>query len=160
MQALRPVTVDLATGVVTLGGTQLTLERDGERYVAPGDGLLVRALTFEERSSVVAGALIDPEPNRALLTKLRQSRKCFRQTTAIELRTPLCWPWPEAVKRPRRLRNVRAQPAAMPNLDWQSVQQTAAVLVDQLAEATDAPVSRRRMDPLRVQRSAAESASR
>ena len=72
MQALRPVTVDLATGVITLGGTHVTLERDGEHYIAPGGGCL-RALTFEERSSVVAGALIDPEPNRALLTKLRHS---------------------------------------------------------------------------------------
>ena len=39
------------------------------------------------------------------------------------------------------------------NCDWQSVQQTAAVLVDQLAGSTDVARCRRWMDPLRVSRS-------
>jgi hypothetical protein len=70
MQASRPITVDLSTGVVVLGGTRVVLERDGDHFVAPG-GLRARVLTFEERSGVIAGALMDREPKRALLSRLR-----------------------------------------------------------------------------------------
>ena len=137
MQALRPVTVDLATGVITLGSTQVTLERHGEQYIAPG-GLLVRALTFGERSSVVAGALMDPEPNRALLAKLRhfsnvlpdtESRIADALVLALAGGGETAPPFAECAR--TACRNA--------NLDWNSVHQSAAVLVDQLAGSTDSP---------------------
>ena len=137
MQALRPVTVDLATGVITLGSTQVTLERHGEQYIAPG-GLLVRALTFGERSSVVAGALMDPEPNRALLAKLRhfsnvlpdtESRIADALVLALAGGGETAPPFAECAR--TACRNA--------NLDWNSVHQSAAVLVDQLAGPTDSP---------------------
>ncbi len=137
MQAFRPVTVDLATGVITLGPAQLRLERHGQKYIAPG-GLLVRALTFGERSSVVAGALMDPEPNRALLAKLRQfsnvlpdneSEIADALVLALAGGGEMAPPFAECAR--TACRNA--------NLDWHSVYQSAAVLVDQLAVSTGSP---------------------
>ena len=130
MQALRPVTVDLATGVVTLGGTRVTLERDGERYVAP-DGLGLRALSFEERSSVVAGALMTPEPNRALLNKLRNLGNVTEADDQLADALLLALagggePAPSFEECARTACRLR-------KLDWQTVQSAPAVLVDQLA---------------------------
>lgn len=139
MQALRPVTVDLATGVVTLGGTHLTLERDGERYVAPG-GRRLRALTFEERSSVVAGALIDPEPNCALLTKLRNLGN-IPADNGDQLMDALVLALAGGGEAAPSFAECARTACRNAGWNWQSVQETAAVVVDQLAEAADPPVN-------------------
>jgi len=131
MQALAPVIVDLATGVVMLGGTRVALERDGEHYVSP-DGLRTRALTFEERSSVVAGALMEREPNRALLSKLRNLANVpagAEGALADALLLALAGGGEPA---PDFAECARAA-CRRAHLDWQSVQTTAAVVVDQLA---------------------------
>jgi len=105
MRTLGPVTVDLAAGIVTLGGNSITLAREGDHFIAPG-GLHARALRFEERSLVVAGALLEPEPNRALLVKSQVS-----PATAMNWPMPSSLPWPVAVNRLPTLQSVRAPPA-------------------------------------------------
>ncbi len=131
MQMLRPVTVDLATGVVTLGGTRVALQREGEHYVAPG-GVRARALTFEERSGVVAGALIDPEPNRALLTKLRNLANVSSDHDD-ELADALTLALAGGGEPAPSFAECARSACRNASLDWQTVQQTPAVVVDQLA---------------------------
>lgn len=135
MQALRPVTVDLATGVVMLGGTCVSFVRDGEDYVTP-HGLRARALTFEERSHIVAGALMEREPNRALLAKLRNLASIPASVDpALANALLLAFagggePGPDFAECAR---------AACRNgtRNWQIIQKTAALVVDQLASANE-----------------------
>jgi hypothetical protein len=131
MQALRPIMVDLAAGVVTLGGMRVALQRKGERYVASG-GLQARALTFEERSWVVAGALIDPEPNRALLTKLRNLAN-ISGDHGDEVADALALALAGGGELAPGFAECARAACRNGNLDWQTIQQTPAVLVDQLA---------------------------
>ncbi len=144
MPAIRPVTVDLATGVVTIGGTRVSLERADGYFTAPG-GFRARALTFAERSSIVAGALIDPEPHRALLTKLR-ALAAPSHDTATKCQTRSFSRSPEAVNRPEHFQIVRVKPVASREADWQSVQQTPALLVDQISVGGGGRSPRGRLD--------------
>ena len=137
MQALRPVTVDLATGVVTLGGTRVALQRDGEQYVTPG-GPRLRALTFEERSWVVAGALMSPEPNRALLSKLRNLANVT--TDGDEMTDALLLALAGGGESASSFNECARAACRMRQLDWRTVQQTSAVVIDQLA-LPEEPVS-------------------
>jgi hypothetical protein len=131
MQALRPVTVDLATGAVTLGSTRVTLQREGEHYVA-ANGFRGRALTFEERSQVVAGALMEREPNRALLTKLRNLANLPAE--ALEkLSDALMLALAGGGEKGLDFAACARVASRNGNLDWEAVQQAPAVLVDQLA---------------------------
>ncbi len=130
MQTLRPVTVDLATGVVTLGGKRVALQREGEHYAAFG-GIRARALTFEERSGVVAGALIDAEPNRALLTKLRNLAN-ISGDCASELTDALALALAGGGEPAPSFAECARSACRNASLDWQTVQQTPAVVVDQL----------------------------
>lgn len=135
MPAIRPVTVDLATGVVTIGGTRVTLDRDATYFTAP-DGFRARALTFAERSSIVAGALIDPEPNRSLLTKLR-SLAAPSHDTATEMSDALMLALAGGGEPAAPFPDCSREACRRQGTDWQTVQQTPAVLVDQIASRDD-----------------------
>jgi len=131
MPAIRPVTVDLATGVVTIGGTRVHLACADGYFTAPG-GFRARALTFAERSSIVAGALIDPEPQRALLTKLRALAapaydKSDQVTDALILALA------GGGESAGSFSDCARDACRKQGTDWQAMQQSPAVLVDQIA---------------------------
>jgi hypothetical protein len=131
MSAIRPVTVDLATGVVTIGGTRVALERAGAYFTAPG-GFRARALTFAERSSIVAGALIDPEPHRSLLTKLRAlAAPAYDKTDDVTDALILALAGGGEAAAP--FSDCAREACRKRDSDWQTVQQAPAVLVDQIA---------------------------
>jgi hypothetical protein len=133
MPAFRPVTVDLATGVVTIGGTRVALQREGAYFNASG-GFRARALTFAERSLIVAGALIDPEPNRALLTKLRTLAAPIYETTD-QMADALILALAGGGEPAASFAECAREACRKQGVDWQTVQQTPAVLIDQMASA-------------------------
>lgn len=98
----------------------------------------MRALTFEERSSVVAGTLMDPEPNRALLTKLRTLAKVHPDTDS-ELADALVLALAGGGEPAPPFAECARTACRKGNLDWQSVYQSAALLVDQLASSAGSP---------------------
>src|SRR6185312_10000050 len=134
MQAPRPVTVDLAAGIVTLGGMRVALERSGEQFVAPG-GWPLRSLTFEERSRIVAGALIAPEPYRALLNQLRNLASVANQDD--EITDALLLAFAGGGEPASSFDDCARAACQNSGLDWRAVQKTSAVLVDQLAVSAE-----------------------
>lgn len=137
MQALLPVTVDLASGVVTLGSTRVQLERHGNSYVAPG-GWPVRTLTFQERSRVIAGALIDPEPISALLAKLRTLAN-VPSDSKDEMADALLLALAGGGQQAPAFSECARAACRKSSMDWKSVQESPALLVDQIASATVSP---------------------
>jgi hypothetical protein len=135
MQASRPITVDLSTGVVVLGGTRVVLERDGDHYVAPG-GLRARVLTFEERSGVIAGALMDREPKRALLSRLRNLAGNGNDTDEA-LADALLLALAGGGENAPAFHECLRLACQHGRLDWNSVQRTPAVVVDQFAASNE-----------------------
>jgi hypothetical protein len=135
MQPLRPVTVDLATGVVMLGGACVSFVRDGEDYVTP-HGLRARALTFEERSHIVAGALMEREPNRALLAKLRNLAS-IPGNVDPELANALLLAFAGGGESGPDFAECARAACRNGNGNWQIIQKTAALVVDQLASVNE-----------------------
>jgi hypothetical protein len=72
MAGVVSVTVDLERGEVVLGARSICLEPAGQpsRFRLTG-GVIVRAVTFEERSRTVRDALAEPDPTDALVSAFR-----------------------------------------------------------------------------------------